>query len=152
MEVYSDLDVELSAFKTYEEFLVNYSLIIKRSVSLLKDNRFACFVVTNIRDKKGFYRDFVNDTVLSFKEAGMHFYNDIIYLEGGGTASLRAARIFANRKVTKVHQNILIFYKGDVKEIKSNFPKLKLDYKVEDFMPQDQVQELRLEDISGELE
>ena len=150
LEVYSELDGELSAYKTYDEFLKNYSHIINESVKLLKDDRFACFVVTNIRDKQGIYRDFVSDTISSFKEAGMEFYNDIIYFEAGGTAALRAARIFKNRKVTKVHQNILVFYKGDVKNIRKNFPSLELDYKIEDF-ESSYGEELTLKDISGEI-
>jgi hypothetical protein len=34
---------------------------------------------------------------------------------------LRANKTFANRKLTKVHENVLIFYKGDPKKIRERF-------------------------------
>lgn len=37
---------------------------------------------------------------------------------------LRASKYMSNRKIVKTHQNVLIFYKGDPKEIKNVFPKL----------------------------
>ena len=30
-----------------------------------------------------------------------------------------------NRKVVRIHQNVLVFYKGNPKEIKLNFPELE---------------------------
>ena len=51
----------------------------------------------------------------------MEFYNDIILVDVVGSASQRAALNMKNRKVVKVHQNVLIFYKGDPKKIKEVF-------------------------------
>jgi hypothetical protein len=35
---------------------------------------------------------------------------------------MRAGKIFgASRKVTKVHQSVLVFYKGDLKQIRHNY-------------------------------
>ena len=43
-------------------------------------------------------------------------------MEQYATAALRAGVIFdGGHKLTKVHQNILIFYKGNPKEIKNNY-------------------------------
>ena len=79
----------------------------------MKNNRFATIVVGNIRDKNGFYYDFVGDIIKIFEKAGLHFYNDIILQTPVGTGALRARRYMKYRKVAKIHQNLLVFYKGD---------------------------------------
>ena len=84
LEEYSDLDNELSAIESYEDFKQNYFEIIERSVDLLKDNRFATFVVGDIRDDDGFYRNFVSDTIAGFRQAGMELYNEAILITAYG--------------------------------------------------------------------
>lgn len=52
----------------------------------------------------------------------MNFYNEIILVDPIDTAALRAGKTFsATRKVCRVHQVALVFYKGDVKKIKDNY-------------------------------
>lgn len=124
LEKYSDDPDDLSN-KDYDEFLCIYREIIAHGVQRLKDNRFACFVVGEIRDKKGAYRDFVGDTVQAFRDAGMMFYNEIILLTVAGSLPIRVGRQFTSgRKVGKTHQNVLVFYKGDPKNIKEEFPEI----------------------------
>ena len=121
IEKYSDHPLDLSNMN-YPDFLKAYEEIIEISCRKLKENRFAVFVVGEIRDSKGAYRDFVGETKRIFKDAGLHLYNDIVMTEMLGTAPQRAGKIFnAGRKVVKVHQNVLVFYKGDMKQIKHNF-------------------------------
>lgn len=60
----------------------------------------------------------------------MSLYNEIILIETGASTALRAGRYMESRKVAKMHQNILVFYKGDPKEIKKNFK--KIEYTSED--------------------
>ncbi len=98
---------------TYENFLINYKSIIKKSIKLLRPNSFACFVVGEVRDDKGFYLDFISDTKRAFIDAGAKLYNDMILLENGlNTAAMRADKQFtSSKKVVKVHQNILVFKK-----------------------------------------
>ena len=121
LEVYSDDPRDLSNME-YNNFIDQYSKIIKKSCDMLKDNRFAVFVVGEVRDKKGFYRNFVADTKNAFIKAGLKLYNDIVFLEPIGTACLRADRTFGSfRKTVKTHQNVLVFYKGDPQKIKENF-------------------------------
>lgn len=111
LEVYSDLKDDLSTME-YNEFINMYSEIIKKSVQKLKKGGYACFVVGDIRDKKGFYRDFISHTKKAFIEAGAGLYNEAILLQPLGTAMLRAGKIFeAGKKLTKVHENVLIFKK-----------------------------------------
>ena len=122
LEIYSDLNGELSAKKTYKEFLTGYRVIVKNCVVLLKTNRFACFVVGDIRDKKGFYQNFVSDTIAAFEDAGARLYNEAILVTAVGSLPIRISKQFqSGRKLGKTHQNVLLFYKGDPKTIKDEF-------------------------------
>lgn len=115
LEVYSDNPNDISTM-SYDDFIEAYREIIKRTVSLLKDDRFACFVVGEVRDKKGIYRNFVGDTVKAFVDAGAKFYNEAILVTQAGSLPMRAGKTFsASRKLGKTHQNVLIFVKGDPK-------------------------------------
>jgi DNA modification methylase len=116
LEVYSNDPKDLSTL-SYQEFKLAYFEIIKKSCVLLKNDRFACFVVGEVRDKKGNYYDFVGDTVQAFKEAGLNYYNEAILITAVGSLPIRAGKQFsASRKLGKTHQNVLVFVKGDGKK------------------------------------
>jgi 1-aminocyclopropane-1-carboxylate deaminase/D-cysteine desulfhydrase-like pyridoxal-dependent ACC family enzyme/DNA modification methylase len=118
LEVYSDDPRDLSTMK-YEEFLAAYRRIIAQCVGLLKPNAFACFVVGDVRDKKGFYRNFTGDTVRAFLDAGMQLYNEAILVTQVGSLSIRVGKQFnLARKLGKTHQNVYVFYKGDAMAIR----------------------------------
>ena len=110
LEVYSDLDGDVSNM-SYDVFIPIYKNIIEKSCSLLKDDSFACFVVGEVRDKNGNYYGFVPDTIKIFQDCGMNFYNEAILLDQLGSASMRANNTMKNKKLVKVHQNILVFKK-----------------------------------------
>ena len=121
LEVYSDDPRDLSTLE-YPAFLKAYAEIIKASLLMLKPNRFACFVVGDIRDKQGFYRGFVSDTIHAFQNAGATLYNEAILVTAVGSLPIRVRKQFSGyRKLGKTHQNVLIFYKGDIKAIKEEF-------------------------------
>lgn len=120
LEVYSDDPRDLSNMD-YNAFLSAYREIIRLSVKKLRQDRFAVFVVGDVRDKKGFYRDFISDTKRAFIDAGAGLYNELIKLDALATAPVRAALLFKNRKAVKVHQNVLVFYKGDPSNIRLHF-------------------------------
>lgn len=121
LEKYSDDKRDLSNM-TYDNFLNCYQKIIFNACKTLKENRFACFVVGDVRDKKGFYRDFIGDTKKAFFDAGLKLYNEMIFVENVANAALRCQKTFdSSRKITKTHQNVLVFYKGNPKEIKVNY-------------------------------
>jgi hypothetical protein len=116
LEVYSDDPADLSTL-AYDQFVEAYRHIIKETCSLLKENRFACFVVGNVRDKRGNYRNFTGDTVEAFRAAGLHFYNEAILVTAVGSLPVRVGKQFAaGRKLGKTHQNVLVFVKGDGKK------------------------------------
>jgi DNA modification methylase len=113
LEQYSDNPADLSNMD-YPDFLKAYRAIIKDSVSMLKENRFAAIVIGDIRNAKGIYRDFISDTIAAFKDAGMDLYNEAIYLTPLGSLPIRVERQFIKgRKLGKTHQNMMVFIKGD---------------------------------------
>ncbi|MDN7790459.1 chromosome partitioning protein ParB [Burkholderia contaminans] len=113
LEVYSDDPADLSNMP-YAEFLDGYRKVIAKAVAQLRADRFACFVVGEVRDSKGVYRNFVADTIAAFLDAGMSYYNEAILVTQAGSLPIRVGRSFsATRKVGKTHQNVLVFVKGD---------------------------------------
>jgi DNA modification methylase len=129
LEVYSDNPADLSTMD-YPAFLDNYQTIIKLACDKLKKDRFACFVVGDFRDKKGFYRNFVGNTIDAFQQAGATLYNEAILVTAVGSLPIRIGKQFVGgRKLGKTHQNCLVFYNGDPKMIRVNFT----NFKVADF-------------------
>ena len=112
LEVYSDLPQDLSTMGD-EDFIKIYEEIIYKSCRLLKRDCFACFIVGDIRDKYGYYKDLITITKLAFYKSGLRLYNEAILLESGlNTAAMRANKQFSSgKKLVKVHQNVLIFKK-----------------------------------------
>jgi hypothetical protein len=98
----------------YETFLTAYRHIIAESLNLLKPDRFACFVVSDIRDAAGYYRNFPADTIAAFREAGAELYNEAILVTMLGSLPIRVNRQFeVYRKLGRTHQNVLVFVKGN---------------------------------------
>lgn len=132
LEVYSDDPRDISNMD-YDEFCKVYADIIAIACRKLKQDRFAVFVVGDVRDKKGFYLNFVDYTKKCFNDSGCATYNELILIEQFGTAGMRAAHTFgALRKVIKTHQNVLVFYKGNPKNIKNNFAEIETDEEIFD--------------------
>jgi hypothetical protein len=102
------------SFMDWHAFVAAYKRIILRSVGKMKADSFACFVVGDFRDSKGFYRNFVSETIDGFEQAGARLYNEAILATSVGSAAMRVTKQFeAGRKLCKTHQNVLVFCKGD---------------------------------------
>ena len=113
LEVYSDDPCDLSVME-HQEFLAAYRDIIGLACAQLADDRFACFVVGDVRDPKGFYRNLPGPTVAAFEAAGLRLYNECILVTAVGSLPIRVRRQFeVSRKLGKTHQNVLVFCKGD---------------------------------------
>lgn len=123
LEVYSDLQEDLSTKATYEEFLKDYQQIIEHTYDLLDDDCFSVWVVSDVRDKTTTeYYGLVADTIKLHQQAGFKFYNEIIlYNDTGNLAITSGDYLNKARKVGRQHQNILVFFKGDPKHIKEKF-------------------------------
>lgn len=131
LEHYSDLENDASNQKSYDDFIQILRNAFTAAIGCLKENRFAVIVVGDVRDKStGFYYDFCGDIKRIFKDGGMSLYNEIILIETGASTALRASRYMESRKVAKMHQNILVFYKGKTKDIKKHYK--KIEYASED--------------------
>lgn len=116
LERYSDDPRDLSAME-WHTFVASYNRIILRSVGRMKPDSFACFVVGDFRDPRGFYRNFVSATIDAFEQCGARLYNEAVLLQATGTAAMRVTKQFVSgRKLVKLHQNVLIFCKGDWKK------------------------------------
>jgi hypothetical protein len=113
LEKYSDDPRDLSKMD-WHSFVAAYKRIILRAVGRMKPDTFACFVVGDFRDGRGFYRNFVSTTIDAFEECGARLYNEAILATAIGSASMRVTKQFeSGRKLAKTHQNVLVFCKGD---------------------------------------
>jgi hypothetical protein len=113
LETYSDDPRDLSAME-WHTFVAAYRRIILRAVGKMKPDTFACFVVGDFRDARGFYRNFVSETISAFELVGAKLYNEAILATPIGSAAMRVTKQFeSGRKLAKVHQNVLVFCKGD---------------------------------------
>lgn len=122
LEVYSDDPRDLSAMG-YDAFLDAYREIISRTCRCLRDGRLAVVVIGDVRAPDGTYRGLVSETQRAFSDAGLSLYDDMVYLEPLGTAAVRAPRSMDSmRKVTKVHQSVLVFLKGGQRDLRSFGP------------------------------
>ncbi len=125
LEKYSNDPRDLSNLKTYDEFVDKYSLTLHRCSYVLKEDRFAVIVVSEVRDPKtGEYYGLVPDTIKIMQDAGFRYYNELILENNIGSLPIRAPKYFdRSRKIGRQHQNILVFYKGDPQNIESVYGK-----------------------------
>ena len=126
LEVYSSEPNDASNQGSYEGFIAILRNAFSKAVTCLKENRFAVIVVGDVRNKKtGGYYNFVDDVKRIFCDNGLLLYNELILVETNASTALRASRYMDSRKVVKMHQNILVFYKGKAKDIPKYFKKIE---------------------------
>jgi DNA modification methylase len=120
LEIYSDDKNDISNM-SYSAFLYDLEQIISESEQRLKENRFFGIVVSEIREltttrdyKIGSYKNFVSNVVRMCERKGLSFYNDMVLFNSQSNAARTLKTYFdRNRKVSSVHQNVLIFVKGN---------------------------------------
>lgn len=116
LEKYSDDEADISNMSD-EDFDRTYEQILAKTVSMLRNDRFASIVVGNYRDKDGYLRDLVGLTVRAMESAGARYYNDFIFVTPAGSLPIRCGKAFnSSRKNGKTHQYCLTFVKGDPKK------------------------------------
>ncbi|MEM6798015.1 MAG: DNA methyltransferase [Planctomycetota bacterium] len=121
LEVYSDDDRDLSTM-THAAFIESYRQIIADTCSLLREDRFACFVTGDFRDGQGNYHRFPDATRQAFEDAGLPLHNEAILVTAIGSLPLRAGTQFAkSRKLGKTHQNVHAMFKGDMSRFRQSF-------------------------------
>ena len=126
LEIYSDNPKDLSNMN-YDEFFNVIGRILTNTYKKLKPNRFACIVIGEVRHKNtGEYIGLVPNVINIMRDAGYRYYNDIVLQTPIGNLHMRAGRYMnRNRKVGKMHQNVLVFYKGNLNKIKDNYKAIK---------------------------
>ena len=120
LEVYSDSPYDLSNMKE-KQFDDKLERIIYKSAIRLKENRFFGIVVSEVRKPSttgnysiGNYRGLVHKTINMCERHGLKFYNDMVLFNSQHQASRVGKTYFdRNRKIPSVHQNVLIFVKGN---------------------------------------
>ena len=110
LEVYSDLPEDLSNMND-EVFISKYNSIIDKCCKLVKRGGYAVFVVGDLRDNKGYQKDFTGITKQAFIKAGMKLYNELILVTPVGSKAMTMELGFRSGKLAKVHQNVYIFKK-----------------------------------------
>jgi hypothetical protein len=115
LELYSHDPADLSNMK-WQDFLEAYGIIIQAAADKLLEDRFAVWVVGDVRDGEGFYVGLPAHTTLAFERAGLRLYNDAILVTSCGSLPIRIRKQFeGSRKLGRTHQNILVYIKGDPK-------------------------------------
>ena len=117
-------------FKRYDVSVgvsVDGSALIHDSerITINGENTFAVVKLGDVRDNKGELLGLVPDFINLMREIGYKYYNEIILINQSGTGAIRSAGNMKSRKIVKCHQNVLVFYKGDLKKIKDKFPELR---------------------------
>ena len=123
LEKYTKDKDDLSNMPTYKDFITKYATILRYASMMLANERFFVIVVSEIRNPEtGAYYGFVPDTIRILKECGLEYYNEIILENNIGSLPIRAPKYFnQSRKIGRHHQNILVFYKGDPKQISTRY-------------------------------
>jgi DNA modification methylase len=138
LEKYSDHPSDASNQRTYADFIAIVKSAFTDALASLKNNRFAIIIAGDIRNKKtGCYYNFIDDVKRIFIENGAELYNELILIESGASTAMRAGISMNNRKVTKMHQNVLVFYKGKTKEIAAIYPKIEFTREDEEIFNQE---------------
>lgn len=115
-------DGELNSLPTYSEFRDLLFAGYKKAIDSLADDRFFVVMTGDSRDKNGAYYGCEAEHELFFRDNGLSIYNKIVYLECEFTRLAHAKRTLDYRKFPKREQKILVFYKGNPKNIKNLFP------------------------------
>ena len=121
LERYSDDPKDLSTMSK-DDFYYTIKWILTNTYKKLKDDSFAVMVIWEVRDKWWEYINFVWETIKIMMDAWYKYYNEIILATPLSSAVVRAWRMFNHwRKICKIHQNVLVFYKWNIQNITKKF-------------------------------
>lgn len=117
LEVYSEDPADLSAMD-HAAFRDALAAIMAAACARLREDRFCVVVMGEARDRTGAYYGLVPDTIAACTQAGLAYHGEAVLITPGGTLPVRAGRAFnAGRKLGKSHQNVLVFYNGDPRNV-----------------------------------
>lgn len=114
LERYSDDPRDLSTMD-YGTFRDTLAEIMGQAFAMLRADTFAAVVVGDVRGPDGNYRGFPADVVNIARDYGLGYYNHAAIVNVIGSKPVTAAANFRYRKLTKQHQDLLVFVKGDAR-------------------------------------
>lgn len=113
LERYSDDPRDLSTM-SHADFDDAMFANMAAAARVLRPDRYAVFVVGNVRDKRGRLLDMTGLMVRACEAAGLTYHNDAVLVTPVGTVAMTVGRQFdTSRLLGRVHQNVLTFVKGD---------------------------------------
>lgn len=113
LERYSDDPNDLSTM-TPDEFDAAMADTLAEVSRVLRQDSFAVFIVGSVRAKDGSILDMRRCLENGGDRAGLALVNDAVLLTPVGSAASRAARSFESTRVlARVHQEVLVFVKGN---------------------------------------
>lgn len=134
LEKYGTQDNDISNSPDYRTFRRRYADILLKAEARLKDNSFFVVVVSEVRGVQGASNPselrctnlvgLVPETIDILTFAGLRYYNELVLVNQAGTLPMRAYQYMGHRKVGRQHQNVLVFYKGDIAQIENKFTRL----------------------------
>jgi DNA modification methylase len=123
LEDYGGGAADGSGMNEFERFCIWYEALFASVCAMLKPNRFIGLKLGEVRGADGGFVSFVPFNADLFIRLGFSFVNEAILVTPVGSMPVRAGRQFrSGRKLTKGHQNVLLFYKGDPRQIKDHYP------------------------------
>ena len=111
LEVYSDMEEDLSNAPSYIEYLNMLQKVLKNCYDVLKKDSFAVFVVGNFRNKKGELEHLNGDLITKAKEVGFKLWDELIWMGASNVALTRCGKFEKNRKSVRMHEYIIILKK-----------------------------------------
>lgn len=116
IEKYDSVPEQLTDIKTYKDFIVTYSNILKNSVKTVKPGGFICIVLANFR-MDGVLYDFRGDTTQILKESGMIFHDEIILEMSPAKREPLYNQAIVKMNCLKTHEYLLVFRVPSTKEV-----------------------------------
>jgi len=119
MEIYNDVPGELSHYKKYKDFLIEYEKFIKRAYEVMKPldigdyKHFFVIITGNVRGRKGFTIPFTNHTQRLAVKHGFKLWDEIIYVRKEMATVFTYKREEVMKRVKRVHETVSIFVKVD---------------------------------------
>jgi len=113
LETYSDDPSDLSTM-THDGFDAAYGKIIAECARILRPDRFMVVVTGDARDNHGTMHDLRGETIRAATRAGLHYVTGAVLVTPVGSAAIMAGRAFVStRTLSRVHQDVTIFVRGD---------------------------------------
>ena len=111
LELYSNLESDLSNAGTYKKYLKMLKNVMKNVYDCLEDNCFAVFVVGNFRSAKGELEHLNGDLIQLGKEIGFKLWDELIWMGASNVALTRCGKFEVNRKSVRMHEYIVVLKK-----------------------------------------